>query len=366
MSEDRRMIADSLNRFLGDTYGIEHRTKVAYDAPFHDPEKWTQLADLGVLYALAGEGQGGYGGTGFDIMAVFEPLGRALCPEPVLPALMAARVLAAGDETANGAGTGTGTGAGIGPLLSGAVRYGVAIGEIEAPYGLEDIAAQAEAVDGGYRVSGRKSVVYGGHVADLFLVAARLGDTLAVFEVAARDCAVSGYGLIDGGGATEVFLDDAPARLVVADGAAALQDALDAGALALCAEALGVMDRAFALLLEYLKTRKQFGQTIGSFQALQHRTVDLATEIEQARSITILAASRMGTPDQSRTVSMAKNLIGRTARLIAEESIQMQGGIAMTWEYPSSHLAKRLVMIDHQLGDTDFHLERVMAAHQAA
>jgi alkylation response protein AidB-like acyl-CoA dehydrogenase len=94
--------------------------------------------------------------------------------------------------------------------------------------------------------------------------------------------------------------------------------------------------------------------------------VDLKTEIEQARSITILAASRMGEADQSRTVSMAKNLIGRTARLAAEEVIQLHGGIAMTWEYPMSHYAKRLVMIDHQLGDTDFHLERVMAATTAA
>jgi len=353
MSDDRRMLADSLTRFLSEKYAIEHRNAVAYDSPFHDTAKWAELAELGVLYALAGEEQGGYGGTGFDILAVFEPLGRALCPEPMLPALMAARLL-------------TAAGVPLDDLMTGATRYGVAIGELEAPYALEDITAEAKPNGDDYAISGRKSVVYGGNDADRFLVAARLNGTLGVFEVDAAAANVTGYGLIDGGGAAEVFFEETPARLVLTDGEAALQDALDAGALALCAEALGAMDAAFAMLLEYLKTRKQFGKTIGSFQALQHRTVDLTSEIEQARSITILAASKMGTAEQSRTVSMAKNLIGRTAKLVSEETIQMQGGIAMTWEYPSSHYAKRLVMIDHQLGDTDFHLERVMAAHQAA
>jgi len=353
MSEDRRMLADSLTRFLAEKYGIDHRNKVAYEAPFHDPEKWAGLAELGALYALATEEQGGYGGTGFDIMALFEPLGKALCPEPVLPALMAVRLLSAAGEP-------------LDDVLSGAVRYGVAIGELEAPYALDELTAEARAEGDQYLITGRKSVVYGGNDADRLLVAARHGGRIGVFDVAAAAADITGYGLIDGGGAAEVFLENTPAKLLMPDGEAALQDALDAGALALCAEALGAMEAAFAMLLDYLKTRKQFGKTIGSFQALQHRTVDLTSEIEQARSITILAASRMGTPDQSRTVSMAKNLIGRTAKLVSEETIQMQGGIAMTWEYPSSHFAKRLVMIDHQLGDTDFHLERVMAAHQAA
>lgn len=353
MSEDRRMLADSLTRFLGDRYGIEHRNKVAYEAPYHDPNAFAGLAELGVLQALVGEEHGGFGGTGFDIMAVFEPLGRSLSAEPVLPTLMAARLLAA-------------AGADCEPLLTGETKYAVAICELDAPYALDDIETQAKANGSGYRLSGRKSVVYGGQVADRLLVAARDADGLHLFEVAVGDAAVTGYAMIDGGGAAEVFLDAAPATLLIKDAGPALQDALDAGALALCAEALGVMGGANKLLVDYLKTRKQFGRTIGSFQALQHRCVDLITEMEQARSIVILAASRMGSDSQSRSVSMAKNLIGRAVKLMSEESIQMQGGIAMTWEYPSSHFAKRLIMLDHQLGDTDYHLERVMAAHLAA
>lgn len=352
-TEDRRMLADTLNRYLADRYGLEHRNKVAYETPFHDPGKWAELAELGVLRALAPEDCGGFGGSGFDITTVFEALGRALCPEPVLPALMAARLLDA-------------AGAGLEPLLSGEVRYAVAIGEIEAPYALGDIAAEVRQEAGGWRITGRKSVVYGGAGADRFLVAARAGDGIGLFEVDAAEADIAGYGMIDGGGAAEVLLDDTPGDCLIEDAGRVFQDALDAGALALSAEAVGAMDATHATLLDYLRTRKQFGRAIGSFQALQHRMVDLTVEIEQARSITILAAGRMGGETQSLTVSMAKNLIGRVAKLTAEEAIQLHGGIAMTWEHPTSHYAKRLVMIDHQLGDTDVHLERVMAAQQAA
>ncbi|WP_375551628.1 acyl-CoA dehydrogenase family protein [Rhodophyticola porphyridii] len=348
VSEDRRMLADSLGRYLSDHYGIEHRNAVAYDAPFHDAQKWRDLAELGVLYALAPEDRGGFGGAGFDVVTVFEQLGRALCPEPVLPQLLATRLLMA-------------SGADLEPLLSGATRYAVAIGEIDAPYAVEDITTEATDSGGGWRLTGRKSVVYGAEAADRILIAARHAGGIGLFEIAPGNADITAYGMIDGGGAGEMFLDKSEAILVAGDAGAMLQDALDWGALALAAEAVGAMDAANAMLIDYLKTRKQFGRPIGGFQALQHRAVDLGIEIEQARSITILAASRMGTQAQSRSVSMAKNLIGRAARLVAEESIQMQGGIAMTWEYPASHYAKRLVMIDHQLGDTEFHLERVMA-----
>jgi alkylation response protein AidB-like acyl-CoA dehydrogenase len=142
---------------------------------------------------------------------------------------------------------------------------------------------------------------------------------------------------------------------------AAVQDATDAGVVALCSEAVGAMEIAYDMTVDYLKQRKQFGRTIGSFQALQHRAVDMLTEIEQARSLTIKAAAELGGAEASRYASMAKNMIGRAGRQIAEEAIQMHGGIAMTWEYGVSHYAKRIIMIDHQLGDTDYHLARIMA-----
>lgn len=349
LTDDRRMLKDSLDRYLADQYSVEHRNAVAYEAPFHDVSKWAEMAELGVLHALAPEDQGGFGGAGFDITTVFEALGRALTPEPVLGALMASRLLGA-------------AGADQEALLAGTKRYAVAIGEIDAPYALDFIETTAT----GGKLTGRKSMIYGGNDAEVFLVAAKNGGKLSVYEVQAADAEVTGYGLIDGGGAAELMLDGTPGTLLIEDGKAACQDAIDAGALALCAEAVGLMDTTYAILLDYLRTRKQFGVAIGKFQALQHRAVDVVTEIEQARSIVIHAASRMGQPDQSRAVSMAKNLIGRTAKLCAEETIQMHGGIGITWEYPASHMCKRLIMIDHQLGDTDYHLERVMEDYMTA
>ena len=348
LTEDRRMLSDSLNRYLGDKYPVEHRNRVAYDLPCHDPEKWDEIAELGALFALAPEEAGGFGGSGFDISVVFEALGRALCPEPVLGAAMAARIL-------------TKLGADQEALLSGATKYAVALAEVDAPYDLSEMACTARASGDGHALSGRKTSVYGGQVADVFIVAAMLDGAPALFGVQAGDAEVVGYPMMDGGGAAELLLDGTPGKLLAADAGAIVQDAINAGIVALCAEAVGAMDVTHATTVDYLKQRKQFGVPIGKFQVLQHRAVDMLTEIEQARSITIKAAAELDGPDAARFASMAKNMIGRAARLVAEEAIQMHGGIAMTWEYPVSHYAKRLVMLDAQLGDTDYHLSRIMA-----
>ncbi|WP_102223209.1 acyl-CoA dehydrogenase family protein [Acidimangrovimonas sediminis] len=352
-TEDRRMLAETLNRFLADRYDIATRNTVAYDAPWHSPDLWAQMAELGILHALADEDHGGMGGTGFDITTVFEELGRALCPEPVLGALMGLRLLsAAGAETE--------------AVLEGTERLAVAIAEPEAPWGLDHLETRASKAGDGWALTGRKSVVYGGPSATRFLVAALEGDMLGLYEVAAGDARITPYGMVEGGGAAELFLDASPAKRLIPDARTALQDALNAGMIALCAEAVGVAERMKEMLLEHLKTRTQFGRTIGSFQALQHRTVDLVTEIEQMRSITILAADALGGPEADRKAAMAKNLIGRAGRLMSEETMQMHGGIGVTWEAAVSHYAKRIVMIDAQLGDTDYCLSQVMEGLQVA
>lgn len=342
-TETRRMLRDSLSRYLADRYPINHRNAVAYTAPFHCPERWQELVDIGALHALVPEDQGGFGGSGFDITTLFESLGNALCPEPFLGQAMASRILRDDD---------------LGALLAGELRYAIAG---EGP------GNDCTAVKQGHNwlLTGRKSVVYGGGLADRIIVPAQFGKDVSLFMIATGHAKVTNYGMIDGGNAADLFLSDTPARLLMHNAGDILRDANDIGALALCAEAVGAMDASAAMLLEYLKTRKQFGRSIGDFQVLQHRMVDLMTEIEQSRSITILAASRVGEDSQSRVVSMAKSLVGRTATLVAEEVIQMHGGIAMTWEHPASHYAKRLVMIDHQLGDTDHHLNRVATDYRA-
>ncbi len=344
-TDDRRMLADTLRRFLADAYPFEHRNKMAYEAPFHDPEKWAEMAELGVFYALAPEVAGGMGGHAFDIVTVFEELGRALCPEPVLGQTLAAALVP--NEA----------------LISGEVRYALAIGELDAPYDVADIATQAVTDGGQWLLSGRKSMVYGAPVADVLLVAAKDVDgTVGLYSVGSESARVTGYAMIDGGPAGEIFFEKTPADQLMGDAAEALTAALDLGALALCAEALGAMEVVQTTLIDFLKTRQQFGQPIGSFQALQHRAIDLAIEVQQARSIIILAASAHGTAEFSKRASQAKHLVGKIARQVSEEAIQMHGGIGITWEYPLSHYAKRLVMIDHQLGDSDWHLERLMVS----
>jgi alkylation response protein AidB-like acyl-CoA dehydrogenase len=222
-------------------------------------------------------------------------------------------------------------------------------------------------------LNGAKAVVQHGESADLFVVSARNGGAvedeagicLFLVPADAKGVAVRGYPTIDGGRAAELTLQDVKLTadaLLGAPGAgfATLENAVGAGIVALCAEALGAMDEAKKATLEYLQTRKQFGMFIGSFQALQHRMANMLLEIEQARSAVINAAAALSAERivRERALSAAKYSIGRIGTLVAEESIQMHGGIGMTWELPLAHYAKRLIMIDHQLGDEDHHLAR--------
>ncbi|MDJ0930689.1 acyl-CoA dehydrogenase family protein [Breoghania sp.] len=340
LTEDRQMLADTMRRYLADKCAIERRNAIAYAEPFHSVEMWAEMAEIGIPGALVGEENGGFGGTGFDIAIVFEELGRALCPELFLGTLLASRLL-------------TSAGMDQQDLVDGSVRYAVAVSEIDEPYDQAFMSISATPSGDGYVLEGRKTAVYGGHIVHALLVVALLDGRPAVFRVYPKDVALTGYGMIDSGGAAEVVLDGTPATLLIREAEDAVADMYATGRLALCAEAVGTMDVANALLLDYLRTRKQFGVVIGKFQVLQHRAVDLLAEIEQARSITINLADSLGTSDAAYRSAMAKSLIGRAARLVAEETVQMHGGIAMTWEYAASHYAKRLAMIDHQLGDTD-------------
>ncbi|MEM9319933.1 MAG: acyl-CoA dehydrogenase family protein [Pseudomonadota bacterium] len=346
VSEDRRILGDSLNRLMADACSFEARVCAAYAEPWHDPVLWAKLSDLGVFYAFLPEASGGVGGSGFDVLAAIEPLGRALCPEPFLGQIIGLRLLAAvGAETED--------------ALAGTTKLAVAIAEPQAPWDPRDIATEAEKSLDGWQISGRKSSVYGGPVADLLLVAARVNDRLGLFQLNADQAARHTYGMIDGGGAAEITLDGTRATCLAPDAGAMIDDALDWGRLVLAAEALGAMEAAFALLVETLKTRQQFGRPLSAFQALQHRSVDLKIALEEVRSITIKAANSMGSPDQARCVAQMKALVGRGCLQMAEETIQMQGGIAMTWDYAASHYAKRLAMIDAQLGDVSYHLTRL-------
>ena len=370
-TDDRRMLADSLNRFVAEQYAFETRDQIAKSPEGYSPELWRQFADLGVIGALFSEADGGFGGDGFDIAVVFEALGRGLVVEPLLGAVMAGEAIsAAGSAAQKGL---------LAEIIGGTTIAALAHDEASSHYELARVQTRAARSGDGWVLDGAKVVVQQGAQADLFVVSARTADAvddeagISLFLVPAktagltlRDCPA-----IDGGRVAELSFDKlalgAEALLGVEGQAhATLERAIGRGVLALCAESLGAMEAAKTATLEYLRTRKQFGLLIGSFQALQHRMADLLLEIEQARSAVINAAAAIDADrlTRERALSAAKFSIGRIGARVAEESIQLHGGIGMTWELPLAHYAKRLVMIDHQLGDEDHHLERYAALGQ--
>ncbi|MEM9332872.1 MAG: acyl-CoA dehydrogenase [Pseudomonadota bacterium] len=366
LNEDRRLLSETLARFLADNYDIDTRHGFAMSDEKFSREMWAQFAELGIIGALFQEDAGGFGGAGADLMVVFEALGRHLVVEPFLPTLLAGSVLQdIGGNTEF-----------LASVISGQHLLALAHGEPDSRYELAQVSTRAEKLDGVWKLEGDKSVVLGGGYATHFVVSARTSgeasdkEGISVFLVEKHDhTSVRDFGTIDGYGAAEVRFDGAVATLLgeVDQGYPILEKAFASGITALCSETLGAMEVAKDMTVEYMHTRKQFGIPIGKFQALQHRMADVLIELEQMRSAVINAAGNLSA-DRSireREVSACKHLSGTIGRLVAEEAIQIHGGMGMTWEYPVGHFAKRIVMADHLFGDTDHHLERYIAEGQS-
>jgi alkylation response protein AidB-like acyl-CoA dehydrogenase len=368
LTDEQRMLADMLARFISEQYAFATRERIARSAEGYDSAMWRRFGEIGAIGALFSPEHGGFGGTGDDIAVVFEQLGRGLVVEPFLGALVAGRAIAAAGNSMQHVW--------LARLMEGQAVASFAHGEPDSRYELARVATSAARTSDGWRLNGTKAVVLCGEAADRFLVSARTSGAvdaehgISLFWVPRQTpgLALRGYALIDGGrGAELVFRDaavPADALLGLLDhGFATLEAALGYGVLAVCAQALGAMDAAFAATLDHLRTRRQFGVPIGSFQALQHRMADLAIDLEQTRSAVINAAAALDGPRlaRERALSAAKYTVGQVGTRVAREAVQLHGGIGMTWELPVAHYAKRLVMIDHQLGDEDHHLARYIA-----
>lgn len=376
LNEEQQMLQDTVARLVRGEYSFEKRLEFSETDAGFSVDFWKQLSELGLTAVPFAEELGGFGGGGVEVQSVMTELGRGLCLEPYLQSIIFAGGLI------NQAGNASQKETWLSGIASGELQAAVALQEPQSFYDLNDVETRAEKNDAGYVLNGRKAVVIGGHCADIMLISARSsGDSrdasgISLFALKADTAGIDRrvYPTIDGSKGCDVTLNNVQVSadaLLGEEGSAAEVIEYQSGRAiaALCAEAVGVMEMANELTLDYLKQRKQFGVPIGKFQVLQHRMVDMMSELEQARSMAILAASvadEEQSTDRRRVLAAAKNVIGRSGQFISEQGIQSHGGIGMTWEYNFAHYAKRLIMINHQLGDDDFHLERYAALLQAS
>ena len=374
LNDEQRQLKESLDRLLADRYG-ELKDRMAYmkEPKGYSPALWQQYAEMGLLAVPFAEEHSGLGQGPTETMIIAEAFGRALAVEPYL-----ATVVLSGGALRH-SGNAALQKELVPQIVEGKLVLALAHQERQARYDLADTATTARADGrGGYTLEGEKNVVLGGDSADKLIVSARASgaradrDGIGLFMVDAKADGVSrrGYPTQDGMRAADVTLSAVrvgPEAVAAAPekGLAVLERVVDEAIAALSAEAVGAMAALHELTVEYLKTRKQFGVPIGSFQVLQHRAVDMLTALEQARSMAFYATMMAGEDDakeRRKAMSAAKVQIGRSARLIGQEAVQLHGGIGMTMEYKAGHYFKRLTMIDLAYGDADHHLRELARA----
>ncbi|MBF6989245.1 acyl-CoA dehydrogenase family protein [Cupriavidus sp. IK-TO18] len=365
LTDEQRLLQDSVRRFVDKDYDFESRTARIKSGEPCNARHWAMFAENGWLAAALPEPAGGLGGSIIDTVLIATELGRGLVVEPYLGSgVLAAQTLLAAANPAQLEML-------MPALADGSRRIALAYSEAQSRGLPEPVTTRAEPAPGGYILHGTKTLVLGGCDADAFIVSAMLpgkADEAALcslFLVPADTAGVrrTALPLHDGSWAAEVTLDQAfvPADALLGDagkGQAALRHGLTHGITALCAELIGGMEKTIEITSDYLKVRKQFGVPIGSFQALQHRMADMAAELEVARSMlfALLASIENDSEaDLARTVSQAKTLIGRAARYVCGQGIQLHGGIGMTEEYTVGHYFKRAVVADALFGNADLH-----------
>jgi pimeloyl-CoA dehydrogenase small subunit len=368
LSSDQNLLKESIERFVQNDYGFEQRQKLSASDEGFSRDNWATYAELGWLGMPLPEDYGGYGGTGVETMVLLEAFGGGLVVEPYLPTIvLGAGLLVEGGSEAQKSEL-------LPQVAEGKLMLAFGFAERQSRYNLADVEVSATKNGSGYVLNGHKGVVFGAPSADKIIVSARTaggsrdeqGISLFLVDADADGVSVRGYPTADGLRAGEVKLENvsvgADALIGEADGGYPLIElVIDRAIAATAAEAVGAMKALNDMTLEYLKTREQFGQPIGKFQVLQHRMVDMFIAHEEAKSMAMMAAMRIDEPDaneRKKAISATKVQIGKSARYVGQQAIQLHGGIGMTDEYAAGHYFKRLTMIDRSFGDGDFHLKR--------
>ena len=358
-SDDQQQLRDAVTRWVDKGYTFERRRTITAAGGF-DRTAYSELAELGLTALLVPTEHDGMGLGFVDAMVAMEELGRGLVLEPLAQSLMATVALTHAPTAVQAQW--------LPRIASGEALVVLAHQERGARYNLEKCESKASSSLDSYTITATKNMVPAGDQADAWIVPAMLDGALALFLVARGAAGASSAGHLcqDGSRAANVTLANTPATLLTRDGLRALQQAIDVGTAALCAQAVGVMDKTIALTAEYLNTRKQFGVAIASFQALRHRLADVKMQLELARSMSYYATLKLNAPDAERSMALsrAKVQLGQSMRFVGQQSVQLHGGIGVTDEYIGSHYFKTLTQMEMTFGDTLHHLGKVSEGMQ--
>jgi pimeloyl-CoA dehydrogenase small subunit len=366
LSEEQRLLRESVDRLLADRYDFEARKHFAQEPGGFSGELWRQYAELGLLALPFAESDGGIGGGPVETMIVMEAFGRALTLEPYLASVvLGGGFLRLGASPAMRAAL-------IPRIASGELKLSFAHTERQARYDLADVLTTARKDGTSFVLNGAKSLVLNGDAADKLVVSARLsgaqrdrsGIALFLLDTDANGVTRRGYPTVDGLRAAEVTLSNVrvAADALIGDlsqGSALIESVVDTAIAAVAAEAVGAMTAMHELTVDYLKMRKQFGVPIGNFQVLRHRAADMLIAVEEARSLALLASMMAEDPnpvERRKVTAATKVQIGRSGRIVGQGAIQLHGGIGMTMEHRVGHYFKRVTMIDTLFGDADYHL----------
>lgn len=355
LNEDQLLLKDSVARFVSDHCGVQLLCRLRDAGQSADDGVWRQMAELGWLALPFDEEDGGYGGSHVDVMVLMEELGRGLVVQPYLSTvLICGRLLARCDTAVRSRY--------LPALIAGDSQWALAHAEECGRFRLDRAQCNAEFSGEAYQLSGRKIAVLNGADADYLLVTATHGggDVGLFLAGAGEGVQRRPVTLVDGGRGAELEFDRAPAQLLVSDAVDLLEALADEVILALGAQAMGSMEALLEMTVEYSKTRVQFGQPIGSFQALQHRMADMYLQCDAMRSLLYDAvlAHEEGRDDRARASSALKVKLGEAGRYISQQAVQLHGGIGMSDELAVGHHFKSLLLLNILFGDADYHLDR--------
>lgn len=370
LNEVQEMLADSIDKFIDNEYAFDTRQKYAASDSGFSADVWSTFAELGWTTVPFSEEDGGFNGDQVDVMVMMQRFGRGLLVEPYLAnVVLAGGILKRVGSTAQKEKW-------LQPIMAGELQASLAFTEPQARYDIANIKTTASADGADWLLNGNKGLVFNGGTSDLVIVPARTagkqidesGITLFALPMDTAGVSRNAYHTVDGLRAAELTLKDVrvSAEAVlgnIGEGFAALDETIDDATLAVCAEAVGIMKVLTDKTVEYSKNRSQFGVPIGSFQALQHRMVDMLTACEQAQSLLLWATmtAAEGGAESKRAVSSIKYLIGTSGQTLGEEAVQLHGGMGVTWDLDVAHYFKRLTAISQLFGNADWHLDKLAA-----